>query len=981
MYAPGIFSNDVADTHPNYDLLGQIGNLSKDEFTQMAHAQAYAGMENPHGQRFEGIVRWATPVADEKGEIIGYVTFALNHDHIMEFVDYITPTNERYTSLPNAYEGNYAFIWDYQSRSICHPRHHSIVGFDPNTGERQVPWLETSLYDEWQTQGDEFPYWWDYFEAHDVKTFDNQSREKVPAVPLTAAGLVGLDGRYLNNAPQCTGWMDLTESGGSGSFYILWSGLYKLTTAAAIPYYTGQYAPNIDNDFSNRGFGFVTIGAGLDDFTQAARDTQAKLVATIDSNMRENITRLVLVSSTIVLLVIFMAFVLASYLTNSIQYIINGISRFRNGERQFRLHSTANDELRTLADSFDEMADSIEKSVSDPLSIVDTDYKIIYMNQLALELVGKKLDEAIGMPYFDVSLYPEGTVYCPITALQENFEVEVLYKEESGNYYKGHANYLLDKEGNVTGYIIVSNDVTEIELARQKSESANVAKSNFLSNMSHEMRTPLNAILGMTTIGLTDTSPEKKVYALNKIQDASTHLLGVINDVLDMSKIEASKFTLFNTEFVFEKMFQRVFDVIHFRIDEKQQKLTAHIDESIPDIIIADEQRLAQVIMNLLTNAVKFTPNGGSIHIEATALAQDAMSCTLQISISDSGIGISKEQQKRLFHAFEQAEASTSRKFGGTGLGLKISRSIVEMMDGNIEVTSKPDEGSTFTFTVTVGKGKSTPKKLLNSSLSSGKIKILAVDDDPCILEFFIATAKRIGIACDVADNAAKALSLLTQKGPYNLHFVDWLMPEMDGIELARKIQEQTELESIVMMSAYNWSDMKDQAQIIGITKFLPKPLFMSSVVDCINEVLANETIENASHNLAEDDFSGITILLAEDVEINQEIILALLSPTGIQIDCANNGKEAVSMFQANPSKYQMIFMDLQMPEMDGIQATIEIRKGNTPNASTVPIVAMTANVFKEDIEKCMATGMNGHVGKPIQLEEVLEQLRKHLKN
>jgi signal transduction histidine kinase/CheY-like chemotaxis protein len=596
-----------------------------------------------------------------------------------------------------------------------------------------------------------------------------------------------------------------------------------------------------------------------------------------------------------------------------------------------------------------------------------------------LELVSKTLDEVIGMPYFGISLYPEGTVYCPITALQEGFEVEVLYQEETGNYYKGHANYLQDKQGNTIGYIIISNDVTEIEVARRKSESANVAKSSFLSNMSHEMRTPLNAIIGMTTIGLTDADPAKKVYALNKIQDASTHLLGVINDVLDMSKIEACKFTLSNTEFTFDKMIQRVFDVIHFRIDEKGQKLTAHIDGEIPDVIIADEQRLSQVIMNLLTNAVKFTPNGGSIHIDAKALAQDHESCTLQISVSDSGIGISAEQQKRLFNAFEQAEASTSRKFGGTGLGLKISRSIVEMMDGNIQVISEPDQGSTFTFTITVGKGTSPTRKLLHSKLSSGKIKVLAVDDDHHILDFFKLTAKRTGITCDVADNAASTFSLIAEKGPYDLYFLDWQMPDIDGIELARKIHEQSDPDSVIMMSAYSWSDIEDQARDAGITNFLPKPLFMSAIVDFINEILAEDTMENASHNIAKDDFSEATILLAEDVEINQEIVLALLEPTGIQIDCANNGEEAVAMFRANPYKYKMIFMDLQMPQMDGLQATMEIRKGAEPNAINIPIVAMTANVFKEDIDKCLEAGMNAHIGKPIQMEEVLEQLRKYL--
>ncbi|MDR0362914.1 MAG: hybrid sensor histidine kinase/response regulator, partial [Planctomycetota bacterium] len=225
--------------------------------------QAYSGRENPNGRRFEGIVRWATTVTGDDGEIIGYVTFALNHDHIMEYVDHITPMDERYTELPSAYEGNYAFIWDYQCRSICHPRHHSIVGFDPTTGEPETPWLETSIYEGWKKSG--IGKWTEY--VKDYPTFFEQSRKKRPAAELTRAGLVGLDGRYRHHAPHCTGWMDLTKNGGSGSFYILWSGLYKLNTAGAIPYYTGQYAPSEANGFSRRGFGFVAIGSGLEHFT------------------------------------------------------------------------------------------------------------------------------------------------------------------------------------------------------------------------------------------------------------------------------------------------------------------------------------------------------------------------------------------------------------------------------------------------------------------------------------------------------------------------------------------------------------------------------------------------------------------------------------------------------------------------------------------------------------------------------------------
>jgi signal transduction histidine kinase/CheY-like chemotaxis protein len=975
MYAPGVLLNNVPAAHPNFELLSEIGKLPRNEFLKAAEAQAYAGKENPNGRRFEGIVRWATPVTDAGGSIAGYVTFALNHDHIMEFVDYITPMNERYTELPNAHEGNYAFIWDYKCRSIAHPRHHSIVGFDPQTGEPQIPWLETSIYEAWQAS--EVDKWTDF--VKDRPSFDGQSRKKAPARELTAAGLVGLDGRYLDNAPQCTGWMDLTENGGSGSFYMLWSGLYKLTTAGAVPYYTGQYAPSQANGYSKRGFAFVTIGAGMEDFTRPADNTGEKLTAALSGNLKNTSAQLIGTTLLLIVLVVLVAILLASNLMDNILLLLNGISRFRAGERQFRFRSDTKDEFGTLADSFDEMADSIVDSVSNPLSIIDMDYKIIYMNDHALSLTGKTLEEAIGISYNDISVYPTGSKYCPITALHENRECDVLYQEESGHYLKGAARYLLGKDDEKIGYIIVSNDVTEIEEARQKAEQGSRAKSEFLSNMSHEIRTPLNAIIGMTSIGRAAPDVDKKDYSFQKIQDASTHLLGVINDILDMSKIEANKFSLSVTEFTFEKMLQRVVDVVNFRVDEKRQKLSVRIDPAIPRALIGDDQRLAQVITNLLGNAVKFTPENGLIHLEATLSSEQNGICTLLVSVSDSGIGIGEEQKDRLFTSFGQAESSTSRKYGGTGLGLVISKNIVEMMDGGMWVESELGKGSTFSFTARLVRGQEEQKRLLAPELNWKNTKLLAVDDAPEVLTFFSEGAQILGIACDTASSGDEASSLIEKNGPYNIYFIDWDMPGMNGIELARLINEKNAENSvIIMISATDWSVIQGSANEAGVNKFLPKPLFMSSIADCINECLG-VPVQVSREPGEEENFEGRRILLAEDVEINREVVLALLEPTNLKIDCAANGIEAVDMFVADPLKYDMIFMDVQMPEMDGYTATRQIRASGAERALEIPIVAMTANVFKEDIEKCLEAGMNAHVGKPLDMEEVIGALRKYL--
>jgi CheY-like chemotaxis protein/two-component sensor histidine kinase len=498
--------------------------------------------------------------------------------------------------------------------------------------------------------------------------------------------------------------------------------------------------------------------------------------------------------------------------------------------------------------------------------------------------------------------------------------------------------------------------------------------------------------------------------------------LGVINDILDMSKIEANKLELSLAEFNFERMIMKVTNVIMFRIDEKKQNFAVHLDPKIPSTLIGDDQRLAQIITNLLSNAVKFTPEQGEIRLEAALEKMEGKLCTVRISVSDTGIGITAEQKDRLFTSFEQADGSISRRFGGTGLGLAISKRLVEMMGGAIRIESEPGRGSSFIFTIKAEQGSEAARTPFKAGANPDNLRILMVDDDANVRDYFGEILKQFGLSCDFAAGGAEAIELIESRGNYDLYFIDWKMPGMDGLELTRYIKNKERpadsagpapgktASMVLLISSSDWATMEHDAQEVGVDKFLPKPLFSSSVADAINLFLGRDTLAapdtgvssnflatgsagpangktvNGADGVSADDsaaseneFKGRCIILAEDVEINREIVLALLEDTGLTIECAENGAAALKLFRENPGRYDLIFMDVHMPEMDGFEATRRIRALEDPRAETIPIVAMTANVFREDIEKCIEAGMNDHVGKPLDIAVVLEKLRKYL--
>ena len=551
----------------------------------------------------------------------------------------------------------------------------------------------------------------------------------------------------------------------------------------------------------------------------------------------------------------------------------------------------------------------------------------------------------------------------------------------------------LVQDGVPVGILSISRDITERKAAEQELESASRSKSDFLSHMSHEIRTSLNTIIGMNSIAMNSSSIEKANQYHERIDDASKHLLGIISDILDMSTIEANTFELAFSEFNFENMLIRVVNIINFRVEEKHQRLIINLGESVPVTILSDELRLSQVITNLLSNAVKFTPENGTILLNIEKTLEQEQELTLQIAVQDNGIGIPQEQQARLFNPFKQEDGSISRKFGGTGLGLAISKQIIELMDGTIWVESELGQGSTFSFTIKIKKVKKHAEKS-RLKISSGtlpkinmnNIHVFAADTSAETLDCFLRVMNVNELPCDVANNSPEALEKIMQcpaARPYNIFFIDWKMPKIDGIALTKRIIEILGDNVIVfMISSDDMHGIEQEALSAGVRGFIPKPLFPSDIIDAINECLGVESMESdlRKHGVPQmPNFSEHSILIAEDIEVNQGIIAAVLAETKISITFADNGQKAVDIFRKDPEKYSLILMDIQMPGLNGLEATKYIRSLDIARAKSIPIIAMTANVFKEDIEQCLACGMNDHLGKPINHGKTIAKLCEYL--
>ncbi len=525
-----------------------------------------------------------------------------------------------------------------------------------------------------------------------------------------------------------------------------------------------------------------------------------------------------------------------------------------------------------------------------------------------------------------------------------------------------------------------------IEGARRQAEKASTAKGEFLSRMSHEIRTPINAIIGMSHIAQGAQTLEKAKDCLKKIDISSKQLLNIINDILDMSKIEAQKLTLVHDEFDFEQMLMEVASIVSVKSDEKSQKFHIQMDMGMPKYFVGDALRLSQIILNLLSNAVKFTPARGRITITVRKLEQDAEKTLVSIAVSDTGVGISPAARKHLFDSFEQADGSIARRFGGTGLGLAISKNLIEMMGGTISVESEEHVGSTFTCEVPLDNANRTDTVSGPTDRTDLRsLKVLLVDDSEIVRDYFLMIMKEFNTFAAVAGSSPEGLSLMAaakdEGRPFNVAFIDYRMPPPDGIEMARRIQKDFPECEAVMISVTDWAEYGDKARAVGVTRYVPKPLFPSSILNTLQEIVGLPSRRQASAASVDSEgaFEGRNVLLVEDVQINREIIALELEDTKLALHYAEDGLKACSAFINAPEKYDLILMDIHMPVMDGYEATRRIRESGLERAKEIPIVAMTANAFREDVQKCLDAGMNGHIAKPVEYEKLFAMLRKYM--
>jgi signal transduction histidine kinase/DNA-binding response OmpR family regulator len=802
----------VSDVIGEYVGSNVIGTFTKEKAKKAGiefepEKYGYAGIENPLGKRFEGILRFITPVYKDNKKV-GYVSMALDHNHIREFTDTSNPTGSSVKqNISDARLGNYAFMWDYEGKNISHPRDYSIVGYDKNTGQRVMPWLSADLAEKFYASNKDINEF-----LKDYPTFEEQSLSKKPNLKqLKELGVVPLDCRYLNFAPQCEGWMQLTKNGGYGSFVINWSNVWKLSTAATIPYYTGKYAN------TKRGFGFVSIGASVDDFHAAANKTkedvlnilnnQTKSMETIvNANQYEIkdfinilVNELTLITLTLVLIIIFIAVWMSDYIISKINNLIVGTKKFANNELDYRIRVTSEDEIGELENSFNNMAKEINTLISTQREL----------NEHLEDKVDEKTKELL--------------------QINENLEKEVENRTES------------------------------LKEALLKAQNSDKVKSTFLANMSHEIRTPLNSIIGFSELltNNSDIDESAKKYS-SIIEESAKSLLTIINDILDISKIESGNFDINIKQMNIHEVCRNVFELFSNKADDKKITFTFNINKDIPTCLLSDGIRIRQVLSNLISNAIKFTNENGEIDFKVSFIQEKNNLIKLRFLVKDSGIGIPSTKLANIFEPFIQVDNESNRKYEGTGLGLSISSHIIKLLGSKIEILSEIDAGSSFWFDLELKTCNASmnliqeEEQIVFNDKYSGEI--LVAEDNTLNQELIKYILESLGLNYKIVANGKDAINEY-KNGAYNLILMDINMPIVDGIESFNQIREYEKSNNlvnipIIALTANVIKGDKEKFLNLGMNGYLTKPIDMKELKNIFAVYLSsNNEIKNLEIN------------------------------------------------------------------------------------------------------------------------------------